>query len=357
MNHLLKELKDVVSDCCITIVLNTHRTKPDSKVDRLELKKLIQEADNRLFQYEAEEKARILSKRLHALENHIHFDENLDSLVLFVSDTVAKHLHLPLRVENRVIIDKSFATRDLVRLLHMKTNYFILVLSEYKARLIEAFNETLIREVDAPFPIENTELYSSTTIELKNAERQKHLLSEFYNRIDKAVNEIRNDDPKPVLICSQEMNYSEYLKVADLKDSIFPVFVPGNKLYQDAHEIIHESWKIVRSFQLEKNSKRVQELEEAVSSGKFLSDANEIWNATNEGRIRTVFIEEDLFRPARIDNNTITFVNESERNKPDVVDDVYDEIIEASMNSGADVVFMKKGELQQFQGIGAVTRF
>lgn len=357
MNHLLKELKDVVSDCCVTIILNTHRTKPDNKVDRLELKKLIHEADNRLFQYESEEKARIISKRLHALENHIHYDENLDSLILFVSDTVAKHLHLPLRVENRVVIDKSFATRDLVRLLHMKTNYFVLVLSEYKARLIEAFNETLIREVGSPFPIENTDLYSTNTIELKNAERQKNLLSEFYNRIDKAVNEIRNDNPKPVLICSQEMNYREYLKIADIKESILPVFVRGNKLYQDAKEIIHESWKIVSAYEIEKNSERIKELEEAVGSGKFLSDANEIWNATNEGRIRTVFIEEDLFRSARIDKNTITFVTESERNKPDVVDDVYDEIIEASMNSGADVVFFKKGELQQFQGLGAVTRF
>ncbi len=357
MNHLLKELKDVVSDCCITIILNTHRTKPDNKVDRLELKKLIHEADNRLFQYEAEEKARVLSKRLHTLENQIHYDQNLDSLILFVSETLSKHIHLPIRVENRVIIDNSFATRDLVRLLHMKTNYFVLVLSEYKARLIEGFNETLIREVGSPFPIENSDLYSTKTSELKNADRQKHLLSEFYNRIDKAVNEVRNDDPKPVLICSQEQNYNEYLKIADLKDSILPVFVRGNKLYQDAKEILRESWKVVSPYQFEKNNERKKELEAAVSSGMFLSDANEIWNATIEGRIRTVFIEEDLFRPARIDKNTITFVSENERNNPDVVDDIYDEIIDASMNSGAEVVFLKRGELHDFQGLGAVTRF
>lgn len=357
MNHLLKELKEVVSDCCITIILNTHRNKQQYDLDRLQLRKLVSDAENRLFQYESEEKARRLSKRMKDLVAQIHFDKNLDCLILFINENVTKFMHLPIQVENRVVIDSSFATRDLVRLLHMKTNYFVLVFSEYRARLLEGFDETLIQEYGSPFPMENDELYSTKTIELKNADLQQKLLSEFYNRIDKAVNEVRNDNPKPVLLCSQEMNCAEYLKVVDLKDSIFPDFMKGNKLYMDANEIIREAWQVVRKQQFEKNRLRKQELEDALASGQYISDANEIWQATTEGRIRTVFIEESLFRPARIDNNTITFVSEEERNKPGVVDDIYDEIIEAIMNSGAEVVFLPKGELQEFNGLGAVTRF
>jgi hypothetical protein len=357
MNHLLKELKDVVSDSCITIILNTHRNKQQYDLDRLQLRKLLSDAENRLFQYESEEKARLLSKRIKELSTQIQFDKNLDSLILFVSENVSKFLHLPIQVENRVVIDRSFATRDLVRLLHMKTNYFVLVFSEYKARLLEAFDETLIQEYGIPFPIENNDLYSTKTVELKNADLQKHLLNEFYNRIDKAVNEIRNDNPKPVLLCSQEMNCAEYMKVADLKETIFPEFMKGNKLYLDANDIIREAWQVVRKQQFEKNRLRRQELENALATGQYISDANEIWRATSEGRIRTVFIDETLFRPARIDNNTITFVTEEERNKPGVVDDIYDEIIEATMNSGAEVVFLPKGELTEFNGLGAVTRF
>jgi hypothetical protein len=239
----------------------------------------------------------------------------------------------------------------------MKTNYFVLVFSEHKARLLEAYDETLIQEYGSPFPIENDDLYSTSTIELKNAKRQSNLMSEFFNRIDKAVNEIRNENPKPVLLCSQEMNCAEYLKVADLKDSIFPEFMKGNKLYMVANEIIGDAWQVVRKQQIEKNKLRKHELEDALASGQYISDANEIWHATTEGRIRMVFIDETLFRPARIDNNTISFVSEEERNKPGVVDDIYDEIIEATMNTGGEVVFLKKGELTEFNGLGAVTRF
>ena len=357
MNHLLKELKDVISDCFITIIMNTHRNKQQYDLDRLQLRKLISEAENRLFQCESAEKARFMSKRLKDLAAQVHFDKNLDCLILFVSENVSKFMHFPIQVENRVIIDNSFATRDIVRILHMKTNYFVLVFSEYKARFLEAFDETLIKEYGSPFPIENSDLYSTETNELKNADLQKHLLSEFYNRIDKAVNEIRNDNPKPVLLCSQAMNCAEYLKVADLRETIFSDFMKGNKLYMEANEIIREAWQIVRIQQFEKNRLRKYELDEALARGHYISDANEIWRATAEGRIRTVFIEETLFRPARIDNNTITFVTEEERNKPGVVDDIYDEIIEATMNSGAEVVFLPKGELMEFNGIGAVTRF
>jgi len=357
MNHLLKELKEVVSDNCITLIMNTHRNKQQHDLDRLQLRKQVTEAENRLFQYESEEKARVLTKRMKNLAAQIQFDKNLDCLILFVNENVSKFMHLPIQVENRVIIDKSFATRDLVRLLQMKTNYFVLVFSEHKARLLEAYDETLIQEYGSPFPIENDDLYSTSTIELKNAKRQRNLMSEFFNRIDKAVNEIRNENPKPVLLCSQEMNCAEYLKVADLKDSIFPEFMKGNKLYMVANEIIGDAWQVVRKQQIEKNKLRKHELEDALASGQYISDANEIWHATTEGRIRTVFIDETLFRPARIDNNTISFVSEEERNKPGVVDDIYDEIIEATMNTGGEVVFLKKGELTEFNGLGAVTRF
>jgi len=357
MNHLLIELKEVFSDCCITVIMNTHRNKQQYDLDRLQLRKLITEAENRLSQCESEEKARFMSKRLKDLSTQIHFDKNLDCLILFVSEHVSKFMHLPMQVENRVVIDSSFATRDLVRVLQMKTNYYVLVFSEYKARLLEAFDETLIKEYGNPFPIENSDLYSTNTNELKNADLQQHLLSEFYNRIDKAVNEIRNNNPKPVLLCSQLMNCAEYMKVADLKDTIFTDYMKGNKLYLDADTIIREAWQVVHKQQFEKNRLRKHELEEALASGQYMSDVNEIWHATSEGRIRTVFIEENLFRPARIDNNTITFVPEEDRNKPGVIDDIYDEIIEATMNSGAEVVFLPKGELTEFNGIGAVTRF
>jgi hypothetical protein len=44
MDNTLQLVKDIKSDVCITILLNTHRVKPEKLQDRIALKNLIQQA-------------------------------------------------------------------------------------------------------------------------------------------------------------------------------------------------------------------------------------------------------------------------------------------------------------------------
>ncbi len=189
MNITLKELKDIKSENCVTIILNTHRTSPDNKQDSLTLKNLIKEAEKRLIADEGKRDAQTLVQRLLDLEAKIDHSHNLESLILFVNETVSEYTRLPISVESRVVIDQTFATRDLVRALHQETNYYILVVSQQKTRLIEAFNDKVVSEIGNPFPIENTQFYSTNKAELSNASRQTNLIAEFFNRIDKQRSE------------------------------------------------------------------------------------------------------------------------------------------------------------------------
>lgn len=161
MNITLKELKDIVSENCVSIILNTHRTSPDNKKDVLTLKNLIKEAEERLLANENKRDAQKLVQRLLDLEAKIDHSQNLESLILFVNENIAEYTRLPVSVDNRVIIDDTFATRDLIRALHQEINYYVLVVSRQKTRLIEAFNDKVVREIGNPFPIENTQLYST----------------------------------------------------------------------------------------------------------------------------------------------------------------------------------------------------
>jgi hypothetical protein len=357
MNIKLKELKDIISESCVTIILNTHRTSPDNKKDSLRLKNLIKEAEERLYADESKRDAKQLVERLEELESEIDHSHNLESLVLFVNEDIAEYTRLPIAVEERVVIDHTFATRDLVRALHLETNYYVLVLSQQKVRLLEAFNDKVVSEIDNPFPIENTQFYSTNKAELSNASRQTNLVAEFFNRVDKEVNKIRKENPLPVLICTEESNFHEYLKIADQKQSIFETYLNKNRLDEKAHAIVIESWKIIQDYTIKKNNARKAELITAVSQNKFLSDTNEIWQAIKQGRIQTVFIEQGKFQPAIWENDQIEYVSDELKDKKEVVDDVYDELIEANMNYGGDVVFLPKGELSKFNGFGAITRY
>lgn len=357
MNTTLKKLKDITSENCVTIIMNTHRTKPDSLKDELVLKNLIKEAENRLLADKDNQNTKQLKDQLNKLADQIDHNYNLESLILFVNEDIAEYVRLPIVVTDRVSIGDTFATRDLVRAIHLETNYYVLVLSQEKVRLIEATNDKVVQEIGAPFPIENQQFHTKNRTELSVASRQTNLIAAFFNQVDKQVNAVRKDNPLPVLVCCVEENYPEYLKIADQKNSIFNAFLNKNRINEKDHAIIKEAWEVVQKYTIEKNNNRKAELKKAVSANKFLSDTNEIWRAISEGRIQTLFVEEGLYQPAVIQDDEIVYVAENERSKREVVDDIYDEMIEENSSYGGDVVFLPKGALKKFNGLGAITRY
>ena len=356
MNAILKKFKDVVSENCITIIMNTHRTKPDYLTDGTRLKNLIKEAENKIQAIAGKQDAAILIDRLNDLANKIDHSHNLESLILFVNKEIADYTRLPIAVEDRTVVDRTFVTRDLVRAMHQETSYYVLVLSQEKVRLIEATNDKVVAEVGVPFPIINDQFDTTEWVDKSNMSRQRNLLTEFFNQVDKDVNKIRNNNPLPVLICSVEENYNAYLKIADRKNSILDIFLNKNRIDKKDHAIVTEAWKIVQEYIIKRNNARKVELKEAVSANQFLADTNEIWRAIDQGRIQTLFIEQGLFQPAVMKEGVITYVSDNERNNKGVIEDIYDEMIERNMILGGDVVFLPKGELKKFNGFGATTK-
>lgn len=357
MNQILNKLKDINAENCITIIMNTHRTKPDYLKDELALKNHIKEVEKRLMADTTKQNATQLIDKLHALADQIDHSLNLDSLLLFVNHDVAEFSRLPIKVVDRVIIDDTFATRDLVRSIHAESHYYILVLSQETGRLIEALNDQVVKEFDAPFPMENTQFLIRDKTEYAVDAKHTNLVAEFFNRVDKEVNAVRNKNPLPVLLCTVDENYGEYLKIADHKESIYKTTLNKNKISEKAHEIVLEASKIIEDYNEKRNNERKSELMKAVSENKFLSDTNEIWKAISEGKIQTLFIERGLFQSAILKDGEIEYVSEDHRTDTEVIDDIYDEMIELNMKYGGDVVFLPKGELEKFNGFGAVTRY
>lgn len=357
MNITLKTLKNIRSKNCISIILNTHRTKPDYLKDAIQLKNLIKDAENRLMADTDKKTAQNLIGKLQALADNIDHSHNLESLILFVNEEVADYTRLPLSVVDRVVIDDTFATRDLVRAMHHEANYYVLVLSQEKVRLLEASNDKVVKEFGKPFPMENKQFFSRSKPESSIASRQSSLIAEFFNTVDKELNTIRHQNPLPVLITTVEENYPEYLKIADEKHSIYDVFLNKNRTHEKADAIVSEAWKLIEAHLVEQNNARKAELKKAVTENKFLSDTNEIWKAITEGKIQTLFIEQGLFQPATIENDEIIYVSQEHRSDTDVIDDIYDELIELNMKYGGDVVFLPKGDLTKFNGFGAITRY
>ena len=102
---------------------------------------------------------------------------------------------------------------------------------------------------------------------------------------------------------------------------------------------------------------RISELEKALGTGNYLADLNEIWNATLEGRGKTIFVEEGYYQPVREDNGIFTPITYEEISSKNDIDDIVDDMIENNLKNGGDVVFLKEGSLKDFKKIALITRY
>ena len=358
MNSILRKVKNISGEGCVTIMLNTHRTAPDNKADAIALKNLIRTAEDRIRvdYYKNKSECATLLASINTLADSINHEHNLDSLVLFVSKDFAEYTRLPIKLEPRVVIDESFSTRDLVRAMHKSSGYYVLVTDLEQARLIEAHNDSVVAEIGKPFPFKNSHLFSTNAAAVSNATKQATLAAEFFNRIDKEVLKVHQQHPMPVVICADGSNYFEYLKVADRKE-IYIGQVNQNRTSHQAMHVVNAAWTVVKAHLEEKNAARAGDLEKSIGAGKIAVDHSEIWSAIRQGRGATLYVKSDLFIPGIIDGDTISPVESFERTRKGVVDDIIDELIEENFRFGGDVVFFDGDVLDKFQGLVLATRY
>lgn len=349
MDNTLKRLKDIKADCCVTVLLNTHRNPPQSKKDDIVLKNLVADAEKRLKDECKDETAEIITTKLKDLASNIDARYNFESLVLFVNREVAEFIRMPIEVEERVVIAKSFATRDLIRMLHQELNYYILVLSREKARLIEAVGDKEIQEIHTGFPMEN-----SFTVEGEGKlfNRETSLVLEFFGNVNTQLADVQREKRLPVFICTDESNYGDYLKAAELKENICGL-VEGNKDDEDARNIVDATWPIAKKWHKEKKQERLTDLTDNAGAEDFETDFTAIWKAIIEGKGRTLYVKEGFVQPAKLENNTVKLTSADKAN----VDDIIDEMIEKNQELGGDTVFVSGDELKEYNDLVLLKRF
>ncbi len=316
-------------------------------MDEIVLKNLVTEAENRLKDKCKDETAEIITTKLRELASNIDARYNFESLALFVNRDLAEFVRMPIKVEERIVVANSFATRDLIRMLHRELNYFILVLSRKKARLVEAVGNKKIQEIHSGFPMEN-----SFTVpgEGNLFNRETSLVLKFFANVNEQLNDVQHQKRLTVFVCTEESNYSDYLKVAEQQENICGL-VEGNRDDEDADNIVKETWPVAKRWYEEKTKKRLTELKQNAGGEDFETDFTQIWKAIIEGKGRTLYVKEGYVQPATLEGNTIKIGGKAN------VDDIIDEMIERNNEMGGDTVFVSGDELKEYNNLVLLKRY
>lgn len=367
LKSVLLDLKARQADPAISVLMPTHRTFPDNKQDPITLKNLLKQAEDRLLESMDKREVWPIMELVNAkVDAHDH-SHNLDGLALFAGADGAEIVLLPFPVNERAIIDSSFATRDIVRGLFDSASYFLIVVSRESARLIHAYNDRPVHEFDRntqvqghPFPIKNTSLYSTSGHDRSQAPSEDNLLKEFLNLIDKSLQEIqgqRGSDRLPVILVGDARNVALFKELSDRPTDIVGEVTNSPDLEADITALVADAQPAVALYRAGKETHALDQLGQGRGANRLLTDLSDIYRAITEGNAERLYVRRGYLQAGTIDPEARTITARDDGTVEGVTDDVVDELIEQVQAISGDVAFLSAESLGDEAPLTLQTRY
>lgn len=367
----LQQLRQTQGNPAVSVFVPTHRTFPDNEQDHIALKNQLKVVEERVGEEYDKRTAQAMLDAIDAQIADIDHNYNLDTLAIFATPDSAQVLRLPFDTPERVIVGDKFAIRDLMRNLSQSLNYYVLAVTNDSARLIEGVDDRLVKEIkegsarqknmkNIPFPIHNTTLPTNSKADRTGSSDDDKYLKEFFNRVDKSMQEIHGVAPKPVFVMADSQNIGVYEQVCD-NPSIIAGKIDNIDHMDDANPqaFIDAVQSLVEQQREARYTTAEGELEKARNENMLRTDLQEVYRAAFEGNAQTLLVKTGYRVPARIDETaqTLQVVDESDENSPNVIDDAVGEIIDLAKQNGANVVFMPADRMDDKEPVVLITRY
>ncbi|SER96438.1 hypothetical protein [Streptomyces qinglanensis] len=366
-DEVLAELRKPRPYPAVTLVLPTHRTKPDKLQDPVRLRNLIAEAGRRLSadpQVPASVRADVL-KQLEQAENELDLVYTLDTLVVFAAQGEHQFWHLTRRAgTERIVVNHTFLTRNLVAARAQNRPYWVLTFDEERARLWSGAGEQLTEEHRFGFPVAHeTDLSererASRTGDVTSGYRDEAALQHLRD-VDADLAKVLEVEPRPLLVAGLQHGLTALADVGAHTTRGALATVPKGGLANARAPVVQEAIAPARAELLRTRADAaLRRLDDARGRKEFVSGIDEVWRAAREGRLALLAVEESYRQKVRLTGGHLASVADDAVSDAsgEVRDDIVDETVEAALDTEADVVFVAEDVLSGHGRIAGVVRY
>ncbi len=342
---------------CVTISLNTHRTHPDNAQDAIQLKNLLKEAEERVVKEFGKRPVSSLLEKLSEIEKETDVNYNLDSLHVFLSNDTKEIIKSTWPTnENGVHISNTFNIRPLLKSYNRSEEYLILLLSQSGVNLYNTINDGIENEIkNDDFPFSENRHYNTHSDRGSDSKHLDDLVREFLNKVDKAVVKINNETGLNCVVICTEDNFSRLMQVAD-KPSIYIGYSSIDYNNTAKHNIAMQGWELVKALQHNRRAEAIEEIKKSVSQGSVLTDLQEIFQASIDGRGDLLIVHQDFSQPVLMTSER-TFELIDDRTKQDAIDDITSNIAWEVISKNGRVFFTTQDEIKELGNIVLKTRY
>lgn len=335
---LLAELQRQKVYPSVTLLFNTAPGSGLSPTEVATATRLAKHADNRLEGDVSDELRATLMATIHQTIHDQTAQSSAAALALCVSPDFSAAVRLGRAIDERVVIDDTFATRDLVADLNRTATYRVVTVSDHRTRLLIGDRQRLIEERNDAWPLErqpeqSTPSWTRDLTQRLKVEQTQLALPTVFAGVERSV---------------------RHLVGPDLFDTIG--ILPGNHDRTSWIELHNAAWPLVTDWLRGDATRALKRLEHARSSCRYAGGVNEVWSLANDRRIELLIVEESYTLAVRLDNNR-QLRPADDPDSPDVVDDIIDDTIEVVLNHGGQVAIVAENRLQEHNRIAAILRY
>lgn len=270
------------------------------------------------------------------------------SIALYAAPGVGSVHHLDVEVHERTMVDDSFATRDLLDQVRLTESYLVATVSDRLVRAYEGGPDGLApldgtthsdgRVGRTGFPLERAEEESDRSWERRTVDALRRL----------------GRRGAPLVLLGAERRVAALLRATGVRPA---AVVRGNHDRSSPRQLAELARPHLETWVSARESRAMRRLEAARSRHLLATGLDELWSLARDGRVELLVVERSFAVPVRVVGEHLVPVGPDEVEAPDVVDDAVDDLIEAVVLRGGEVVLVPDGELGHGRGAAGVLRY
>ena len=357
----------------ISIYVDTHIKKPDRLENPIRFKNLVKEAQASLKDKEFKGFKDLFSLFKEMEEDALFWEGATESMAILGDEEECIVYKLPVNVKSLAIVSDSFYIKPLLRSFQSNGHYHVLGLNRDNFVLFEAdrygITEIPVDARDAT--MEGVLGTEKTAPHLSVAsiggdqsmyhghggakDERKVDQEKFFRHVDTFVLEQYSKKQKiPLILVSPDEHQGEFRKLSknnyliDEGIKIDGDALDKKNLYEKVQDVIQELFK-------KELKDRMATFFEAHAKDLGSDDVVQIGRAIAEGKVASLYLEENTVHPGRFDPQLGTVV-QGEIADPRV-GDVYDDMAEVVLSRGGEVLILEKDEMPTERDLAAVYRY
>lgn len=328
----------------VSVLLSTEPGSRMSPRDRARLHELVDQASTRLSWSEHVDDAGPLIAALDAMTDAAAQAPTDHAVALFARPDHTRALRLGVGVPDRVVIDQTFATRDLVLALQRTPRHVVLTLTWQQARLLESVNGLLQPVSGSTFPLRAIR----DTASRSGSE-------EFLRRVDRRLGAYRALHPSPLVLAGPAPVLETFTAIARHTHRLAGTLA-GDVLDAPPAELAVLTRPILQNYLASREQEALDLIALRARQHRLSAGMPAAWLASRTEQPEMLAVESGLFYPARVSADGHSLQLSSDVDEPDVIDDAVDELIEHVLIRGGWVALLSDGALTHHGGVALTTK-